>query len=71
MFFVKKGWKQKTLGEILKKNRPTSGGYYDPPFKCRVPTWDFTGSYPYSLKGLGGATKSQQNANIFTEKTCF
>ncbi|WP_435959390.1 hypothetical protein [Aerococcus urinaeequi] len=60
MFFVKKRLKTKNSGGDFEKNRPTSGGYYDPPFKCRVPNSFFLMLYPYLLKGFALARSERE-----------
>jgi len=51
--------------------RQKKGGYYDPPFKCRVPNSKKIGVKPYSPKGLENqkkVNKSPTKLAIFKKK---
>ncbi|EPF4499452.1 hypothetical protein ACSSIZ_002766 [Enterococcus faecium] len=44
----------------MKKIDQLLGGYYDPPFKCRVPNSFFLMLYPYLLKGFALARSERE-----------
>ena len=52
------------MGNFVKGNW---GGYYDPPFKCRVPKLNFMWSYPYSPKGFSHFLLERHLSDIFGE----
>ena len=55
-------------GGFFRRKNQNLGGYYDPPFKCRVPNQEKNRLEARCINGLGGVNKSQQNANKLATK---
>lgn len=51
-------------GNFSEKNSNIEGGYYDPPFKCRVPNREKKCLEAYSPKGLALATSWRHFGDI-------